>query len=79
MSLYRFFTKADMPSRVPSLSDKEIENANISVKKSRKGGHQSKSEMTDMLQRLHTRRKGIDRKVRSRIASAVRHFSRVRA
>ena len=27
MSLYRFFTKAGMPSRVPSLSDKEIENA----------------------------------------------------
>ena len=33
MSLYRFFTKAGMPSRVPSLSDKEIENANASVKK----------------------------------------------
>ena len=33
MSLYRFFAKAGMPSRVPSLSDKEIENANASVKK----------------------------------------------
>ena len=33
MSLYRFLTKAGMPSRVPSLSDKEIENANTSVKK----------------------------------------------
>ena len=33
MSLYRFFTKAGMPSRVSSLSDKEIENANTSVKK----------------------------------------------
>ena len=31
MSLYRFFTKAGMPSRVPSLSDKEIENANTST------------------------------------------------
>ena len=28
MSLYRFFTKAGMLSRVPSLTDKEIENAN---------------------------------------------------
>ena len=33
MSLYRFFAKAGMPSIVPSLSDKEIENANASVKK----------------------------------------------
>ena len=33
MSLYRFFAKAGMPPRVPSLSDKEIENANASVKK----------------------------------------------
>ena len=33
MSLYRFFAKAGMPSRVPSLSDKEIENANASVTK----------------------------------------------
>ena len=33
MSLYRFFAKAGMPLRVPSLSDKEIENANASVKK----------------------------------------------
>ena len=31
MSLYRFFTKAGMPSRVPSLTDKEIENANTST------------------------------------------------
>ena len=31
MSLYRFFTKAGMPSRVPSLSEKEIENANTST------------------------------------------------
>ena len=31
MLLYRFFTKAGMPSRVPSLSDKEIENANTST------------------------------------------------
>ena len=31
MSLYRFFTKVGMPSRVPSLSDKEIENANTST------------------------------------------------
>ena len=31
MSLYRFFTKAGMPSRVPSLSDKEIKNANNST------------------------------------------------
>ena len=31
MSLYRLFTKAGMPSRVPSLSDKEIENANTST------------------------------------------------
>ena len=31
MSLYRFFTKAGMPSRVPSLSDKEIKNANTST------------------------------------------------
>ena len=31
MSLYRFFTKAGMPSRVPSLADKEIENANTSM------------------------------------------------
>ena len=34
MSLYRFFAKAGMPSRVPLLSNKEIENANASVKKS---------------------------------------------
>ena len=32
MSLYRLFTKAGMPSRVPSLSDKEIENANRSAR-----------------------------------------------
>ena len=31
MSLYRFFTKAGMPSRVPSLTDKEIVNANTST------------------------------------------------
>ena len=31
MSLYRFFTKAGMPSRVLSLTDKEIENANTST------------------------------------------------
>ena len=35
MSLYRFFAKAGMPSRVPSLSDKKIENANDSVKSGR--------------------------------------------
>ena len=32
MSLYRFFLKASMPARVPSLSDKEIKEANNSVK-----------------------------------------------
>ena len=31
MSLYRFFTKTGMPSRVLSLTDKEIENANTST------------------------------------------------
>ena len=32
MSLYRFFTKAGMPSRVPSLTDKKFENANTSIR-----------------------------------------------
>ena len=33
ISLYRFFAKASMPTRVPSLSEKEIKEANASVKK----------------------------------------------
>ena len=33
MSLYRFFTKAGMPTLVPSLSEKEIKEATICVKK----------------------------------------------
>lgn len=80
MSLYRFFAKAGMPTRVPSLSDKEIKEANTSVKNLQEKKVTSRSPSTPIRYNDYTpeERASIGKyAAENGIASAVRHFSRV--
>ena len=56
VALYLFFAKAGMPTRVPSLSEKEIKEANTSVKKLQEKNIAKRSANTpaNSLQRLTT-------------------------
>ena len=79
MSLYRFFAKAGMPSKVPSQSNKEVENANASVKKLlEKVTSQSLRRPIRYNDYTPEERASIGKyAAENGIASAVRHFSRV--
>ena len=72
--------KAGMPTRVPSLSKKEIKETNTSVKKLQEKNVAKRRANTpaNLLQRLHTERASIGKyTAENGIASAVRHFSRL--
>ena len=82
MSLYRFFAKAGMPTRVPSLSEKEIKEANTSVKKLQEKNVAGRSASTPGPTRYNDytpeERASIGKyAAENGIVSAVRHFSRV--
>ena len=79
VSLYQFFSKGSMPTRVPSLSDKEIEEANNSVKnlqeKITRKDPKTPTRYNDYTpeERTSIRKYAAE----NGIASAVRHLSRV--
>ena len=83
MSLRRFFVKTGMPTRVSSLSDKEIKETNISVKKLQEKNVAGRStstppEPTRYNDYTPEERASIGKyTAENGIPSAVRHFSRV--